>query len=346
MNQTAIFDGHNDVLLRLWKGRPGSLDGFASGSNGHIDVPRAKEGGFSGGFFAIFVPGDLEFDLAAVNKPKYALPLPDPLSHDEGLRVTLEQAAVLIELDRRGDLALCRTVADIEAAMDVGRIAALMHIEGAEAIGPDLAALDVLYAAGLRSVGPVWSRHTIFGYGVPLSYPADPDIGPGLTDHGKALAQRVQDLGMVFDLSHLNAAGFWDVAELGLPLIATHSNAHAICPHARNLTDDQLRAIGETGGIVGLNYVTAFLRPDGQMLRDGAYEHMIPHLDHMIELAGEDHVGLGSDFDGGVMPAEIGSVAGLGMLRRAMDAAGYGEDLIAKICHGNWLACLRRVLGG
>ena len=327
-------------------GRPDAISGFAAGSGGHVDAPRSRVGGFGGGFFAIFVPGDLTFDIEPLLKSEYHVPMPDPLDHSEGLRVTMEQAAILIALDQRGDVALCRSAADVSAAMDTGRIAAIMHIEGAEAIGPDLAELDVLYAAGLRSVGPVWSRNTIFAHGVPFTYPADGDTGPGLTDTGKALARRVQELGMVFDTSHLSMAGFWDVAELGLPLVATHSNAHTICPHSRNLTDDQLRAVGETGGMVGLNFVTAFLRPDGQMRPEGAFEHMIRHLDHMIGLAGEDHVALGSDFDGGVMPAEIGSASGLNALRGAMRDAGYGDALISKICHKNWLSCLRTCLRG
>ncbi len=342
-----IFDGHNDVLLRLWSGRPDAIDGFAAGSGGHIDGPRAKLGGFGGGMFAIFVPGDLELDLSALHAAEYDLPMPEPLSYDEGLRVTLEQAAILLELDRRGDVVLCRTAIDIERAMADDRIAAVMHIEGAEAIGPDLASLDVLYAAGLRSVGPVWSRNTIFAHGVPFRYPsdADADTGPGLTEEGKRLVKRVGELRMVLDTSHLNMAGFWEVAEEGLPLVATHSNAHALCPHARNLSDDQLRAIGETGGMVGLNYLTAFLRPDGRMKPDDAFEHMIPHLDHMIAVAGEDHVGMGSDFDGGMLPKEIGAVEGLDVLRTAMEQAGYGDTLTKKLCHDNWIAALRRIWG-
>lgn len=295
--------------------------------------------------FAIFVPGDAKFDMAALTQASYDLPEPPTVPLAEALKVTLMQAGILLELDRRGDLVLCRSARDVRAAIAAGQIAAIMHLEGAEAIGPDLEQLNVLHAAGLRSIGPVWSRHTIFGYGVPFRYPADGDIGPGLTDAGKALAVRAQALGMVFDTSHLNVAGFWDVAGLGLPLVATHSNAHAVCPHARNLLDDQLRAIGETGGMVGLNLATAFLRPDGRMVPEGAMEPLIRHLDHMIALAGGDHVGIGSDFDGGLMPQEIGSVGGLGALRQAMVDAGYDAPLIKKICKGNWIATLERIIG-
>lgn len=346
MRHPPVFDGHNDVLMRLWQGRPASIDGFAGGSEGHVDLPRARAGGLAGGFFAIFVPGEAALDMGELLKPAYDLPLGEPVPTEAALRVTLQQAAILLALDRRGDVALCRRAADVEAAMGRGQLAAVMHLEGAEAIGPDLAALDVLHAAGLRSVGPVWSRETIFGTGVPFRFPADGDIGPGLTECGKRLVARAAELRMIVDVSHLNVAGVLDVAEAGLPVIATHSNAHALCPHSRNLTDPQLRLVGETGGIVGLNFATGFLRPDGQMRPDGAFPWMIRHLDHMIDMAGEDHVALGSDFDGGVVPEEIGDVSGLDVLRAAMRDADYGEALIEKICWRNWLSAMRRALGG
>lgn len=346
MTQTGIFDGHNDVLLRLWEGGRDSEAGFGAGSGGHIDLPRAQKGGMIGGFFACFVPGDAEFNMSDLAHAEYDLPKPDPLTHAEGLRVTIEQAAILHRLEARGDLVVCRSVADIRATVAAGKFAAILHIEGAEAIAKDLSALEVLYEAGLRSVGPVWSRDTIFGTGVPMRFPGHPDVGPGLTDAGKALVQRCSALGMVVDTSHLNEAGFWDIAELGVPLVATHSNAHAVCQTARNLTDRQLKAIGETGGVVGLNYATAFLRPDGQMVAEGAMEWMIPHLDHMLQHAGEDHVALGSDFDGAMVPKEIGDAAGLDALREAMVQAGYGDALITKICHENWFAGLERIWGG
>ncbi|MCB0016087.1 MAG: dipeptidase, partial [Anaerolineales bacterium] len=183
--------------------------------------------------------------------------------------------------------------------------------EGAEAIDPDFHALDVLYAAGLRSLGPVWSRPTIWGEGVPFRYPSTGDIGAGLTEDGKRLVKRCGEMGVMIDLSHLNEKGFWDVAELSpKPLVATHSNAYELCPHARNLTDEQLDAVKASDGMVGLNFAAGFLRADGQMRADVPLGQMIAHLDHMIGRMGEDHVGLGSDFDGAVIPEAIGDVAG------------------------------------
>lgn len=337
------FDGHNDVLLRLWKRYPRSLDDFRDGGPGHIDLPKARKGGFAGGFFAIFVPGGGAFSLDALRNPPYDVPLPEAVDEAVALKIALEQARILLDLHARGDLSLCRTAAQIRAAMDAGHVAAIMHLEGAEAIGPDLAALDVLHAAGLRSIGPVWSRPTVFGSGVPFRFPSGPDIGPGLTDAGRALVSRASELRMVVDLSHLNAAGFFDVAEMGLPLVATHSNAHALCPHARNLTDDQLHAIGQTGGMAGLNFATAFLRPDGRMVPEDALDHMARHLAHMIDLAGESHVGLGSDFDGAIVPREIANAGGLDALRDELVRAGFGSDLIERIFWRNWIETLDRI---
>ena len=346
MTQHKIFDGHNDALLRLWKGGDDAVDTFARDGAGHVDLSKARAGGFAGGLFAIFVPGDAKFDLKALSQPSYDIPIPAELDEAEALKATLEQAAILMALHEAGHVRMCTSVADIRSAMSEDVCAAVLHLEGAECIGPDLAALEVLYAAGLRSIGPVWSRETIFGAGVPFRFPSDGDIGPGLTEDGKRLVRRAAEKRMVVDLSHLNESGFWDVAELGVPLVATHSNAHAITPVSRNLTDRQLRAIGETGGLVGLNFATAFLREDGQMRPEGALDMMPRHLAHMIEHAGEDHVALGSDFDGGIMPEEIGTVGGLDVLRDAMARAGFGDTLVEKICHRNWLDALTRIWGG
>src|SRR6185369_229144 len=136
------------------------------------------------------------------------------------------KAAVALELDRAGAWRLCRSVAEIEAAISDGVFAAVLHMEGCEALDKDLAALELFHAAGLRSLGPVWSRNNIFGHGVPFAFPSSPDTGPGLTDAGKELIRACNHLKIMVDLSHLNEKGFWDVAGISdAPLVATHSNA-------------------------------------------------------------------------------------------------------------------------
>lgn len=338
-----IFDGHNDCLLKLYRGGPGAGARYRGGMPGHVDLPKAKAGGFAGGFYAMFVPDEGPMDWSVMRNAQYDLPLPPMVAQEAARAVVVEQAAILKELHDHGDLTICTNAATLRDAIGQGQQAAIMHLEGAEAIDPELQFLDTLYDLGLRSLGPVWSRPTIFGHGVPFRYPSDGDTGPGLTDAGFRLVERCAQMGIIVDLSHLNVAGFHDVATTGVPLVATHSNAHAICPHARNLTDDQLRMIGRTNGMVGLNFASAFLRPDGQMLPQGALEWMVRHLDHMIELAGEDHVGFGSDFDGAVVPEEIGSVAGLDALREAMVTHGYDDAMMGKLCAGNWIALCERV---
>ena len=147
----------------------------------------------------------------------------------------------------------------------------------------------------------------------------------------------------MIDLSHLSEAGFWDVARHSdRPLVATHSNAHAICPHSRNLTDDQLMAIRESDGMVGLNFAVAFLRSDSRMLGDVSMGQMLRYLDHLICRLGEDRVGLGSHFDGAVMPKGMRSCADLPKRCAAMRAHGYDEPLMRKLCHENWIRVLDR----
>jgi membrane dipeptidase len=222
-----------------------------------------------------------------------------------------------------------------------------MHMEGAEAVGPDLDTLHAFHAMGLRSLGPVWSRPNAFGHGVPFRFPGGPDTGPGLTPAGRDLVRECDRLRMVIDLSHLNAAGFDDVAAISrAPLVASHSNAHAVCPSTRNLTDRQLAIIAERGGLVGLNFATVFLRPDGRRAADCGWDPLLRHLDHLIDRLGEDHVGLGSDFDGATVPDVIGDVTGLPALQAAFRAHGLDEPQLRKLCHGNWLALLERVWDG
>lgn len=344
-----FFDGHNDTLLRLLEA-PGAdkEQPFIGGSkDGHIDLPRARAGGMKGGFFAMFPP-PLKTSLATVSGSPAGLDpnLPPELAVADALASTNGMASILFRLERAGALAVCRTAAEMRAAIDGDVLAAIFHIEGAEAIDTDFRSLDVLYAAGLRSIGITWSRANAFGTGVPFRFNADPDIGPGLSDAGEELVRVCNTMGVLIDLSHLNAAGFRDVAAISThPLVATHSNVHAICPHARNLVDWQLAAIRDSGGLVGLNYATGFLRPDGRFVADTEIEVMVRHLDALVEALGEDGVALGSDFDGAMMPADIGDVTGVQKLLQALLDKGYGAELVGKIAMGNWMRMVEQVLG-
>lgn len=358
-----VFDGHNDTILRLeFADRSGRTRNFAvpPGAGGPklaIDLPRARQGGFAGGIFAMFTPS--ERAIAAASAPAgqkakangesvagltgRADPVPQPVA----LAFTHALFARLRRLARAhaADLEIAGDAAGLRRAMAEGRIAILPHVEGAECIDPDLAALEVLHAAGLRSLGPVWSRSNAFGHGAPMEAQPKLDPGEGLTEAGRALVAACEAMGILVDCAHLTEKGFWDVAAISdQPLVVSHSNAHAICPSARNLTDKQLDAVAERGGLVGLNFHVAFLRPDCKHDPEMGLDVMLRHLDHLVERLGEGGVALGSDFDGCLLPREIGDVTGLQRLVAAMRQAGYGEALIARIARENWLDMLERVL--
>ncbi|MGD9806703.1 MAG: dipeptidase [Hyphomicrobiaceae bacterium] len=344
------FDGHNDVLLRLWRRDGDAVAAFLEGDDkGQLDLLRAQQGGMVGGLYAIFVPSNAKQDRSEpMAQVPYDVPLPPPPELTHAQRATLEMASLLFRIAERsnGRVRLARSVADIRAAKSEGAHAAVLHIEGCEALDSDLKMLDVLYAAGLRSLGPVWSRSNIFGHGVPFRFPSSPDTGDGLTDIGKSLVRRCNELRVLVDVSHLNEKGFWDIASISdAPLVASHSNAHAICPSARNLTDKQLAAIRESGGLVGVNYAVSFLRPDGKRMTDTPLDMIVDHMAHLIDKLGEDGVGLGSDFDGALISKAIGTVAGLPNLVAAMRARQFGEPLIEKICFENWMRVLARTWG-
>ncbi len=340
-----VFDGHNDVLLRLWhngkKGEDPVAEFIGGTSQGHIDVPRAKAGGLAGGLCAVYIPsGDLILQEPDENG-HYVTPLASPLQRQPSLDIAMEKLAIAYRVERAGGWKICRSTADIRKAMNEDIFAAVLHMEGCEAIDEDLDALEVFYAAGLRSLGPVWSRHNAFGHGVPFAFPMSPDSAPGLTDAGFELVRRCNQLGILIDLAHITEKGFWDVAKTSdQPLIASHSNAHALTGVARNLTDVQMDAIKERNGLVGLNYAVTMLRPDARDDAKTPLSDMVRHIDYMVERMGIDCVALGSDFDGATVPAEIADAAGNQNLVAALKAAGYSEVELAKICRENWLRVL------
>lgn len=331
----GVFDGHNDALTRddhaqLAVGRSG----------GHLDLPRMRAGGVRGAVFAVFAStGEARSIPVARDDGVLEIELADPIPHAEAAAIATAAAGRLLALERAGQVRVARTVADIDAvrADPDGPPAAVLHLEGAEAIDPELEALELWYAAGLRSIGPVWSRPNDFGHGVPFIFPSSPDTGPGLTDAGHALVSRCAELGILVDLSHLNEAGFWDVsrADLG-PLVASHSGVHALCAASRNLTDAQLDAIGSSGGLVGIVYATEFLRGDFAEDPDTPVSLIAEHAAYVAERIGVEHVALGSDFDGARIPAELGDVAGVPKVVDALGDAGFTAAEIDAIAWGNW----------
>ncbi|WP_020594472.1 dipeptidase [Kiloniella laminariae] len=340
-----VFDGHNDTLLRfvLNAGTEKEQSFFHESGKGHIDLPRSRKGGFSGGLFAMFTPS--KFNAAGVSFNPDDPENFKPVEQSFALNFTNRMFAMACHLEResKGEVVIARSAREIRSAQAAGRLAMVMHIEGAEAIDADFDALEVLYAAGLRSIGPVWSRKNIFADGVPMAFPSSPDTGSGLTDVGRELVRNCNDMGVMIDLSHITEKGFWDVAKISTrPLVASHSNVHTLCPSARNLTDKQLDAVRESKGLVGVNFHAAFLRNDGEPIADTPLEQIVRHTAYLIDKLGEDGVALGSDFDGCLVPDELGDVAGLPKLFDKFRQAGFGETVIRKIASENWLGLLER----
>jgi membrane dipeptidase len=316
----VILDGHNDLALRVWKGEEPR----------HIDLARAAATGFAGGFFALVSPTP-QLDFPA--RGPYSLPLAKPVGRDEARPAVDQMLAALEQLD----LAVVTTVDQIRP----DRVNAIVHLEGAEPLAPDLSDLEEWYERGLRSIGLVWSRGNAFAEGVPFRFPSSPNTGPGLTKAGFDLVHACNLHGIVVDVSHLNEAGFWDVVRVSqAPVVATHSNAHALSPSSRNLTDRQLDAIGASGGVVGVNFGTPFLTAEWDVGADIPLSAIVAHVDYIASRIGVDHVAFGSDFEGVQVPDDLGGLAGLPRLVERIRAAGYDEEAIAKITHGNWLRVL------
>lgn len=316
-----IVDGHNDLVSRLWRGA----------EIRHVRLDDAPGANFAGGFFALYVPSPQPPNPTGA---RYALPLPQPIPRDEAARVADELYEVFLSLP----VQLATSPDDFQP----GRVAAILHLEGAEPLAADLSDLEAWHARGLRSIGLVWSRANAFAEGVPFRFPSTPDTGPGLTAAGRELVRACNDLGIVVDLSHLNEAGFWDVAQLSSqPLVATHSNAHALCASSRNLTDAQLDAVGASGGVVGVNFAVSFVREDGGQVAETPLEDIVRHVEYIAGRIGVEHVAFGSDFDGALVPEALGGIADLPKLVAALRAGGFDDEAVAKVTHRNWL----RVLG-
>ncbi len=298
-----VFDGHNDVLLEERS--------FADASDaGHLDRERARAGGFAGGFFAIFAPHPVD-EYSEL-----------PIEHEYAVDHTFRGIRKLLDLERAGALRIAREPEDLRLGGDV---VAVMHIEGAEAVDAELALLPALHALGLRSIGITWSRPNAFGHGV--------GDERGLTDAGRALVRACEELGILVDLAHLSERGFWDVAEMTQrPLVVTHACAASLVEHPRNLTDAQLDAVRDSGGVVGICFHREHAGP--------RREDIARHIDYVAAQIGPEHVALGSDFDGAQLPDGIRGAQDLPLV---LDDLGWEDRELRLVAHENLLRVLRQV---
>lgn len=315
MSDIFVIDGHCDSIGDYCSKRR-SLRG---NEGGHWDLERARRGHVGIQFMAAFIE--------SVYKPYQAT-----------LRgLELISASRRFVEENREDVFLVRGLADLDLIGQTDKVGLLLSVEGGEILGESIFLLDVIYRLGVRALGLTWNQRNAIGDGV-----GEGGSRSRLSHFGEAVVHRLNQLGMIIDVSHLNEAGFWHVLELSVaPIIASHSCAKALCPHPRNLTDEQLRAIAQTKGVVGVNFCPEFLAESGKASREDVVRHML----HMAEVAGVDIIALGSDFDGIVgTPAGLEDAGSYPLLAADLDKAGFSAKDVEKICHGNFRRLLSDVL--
>jgi len=313
-----ILDGHEDFVTAIPRQK---RDFLTESTEGHVDWPRAQKGGLGGTFVSIF--------------------LNDRKAEQNAVGYAMEELNDYLRIGDRsgGEVRVVRTAPELDAALEAGAFAGILHFEGADPISRSLKELRVFYETGLRSIGLVWSRSTIFAEGVRFE---GRQPTTGLTDAGLELVAECGRLGVVVDVSHLSPEGFWDLVRVTeRPFVATHSCVKAISPHVRNLDDAQIRAIADKDGTIGINFATAFLRPDMERNADVPLELVVRHFEHVIDLVGDRHVSFGSDYDGADVPRELSDATRLPVLLRAFERRGWSDDRIERVANGNF----RRVLG-
>ena len=309
--RALVWDSHCDTLMDIAAGK--RTLGERS-SSGHLDLPRLEVGGVNVQIFAIYI---------------------DSVPY---LRRTLEFiSAFYREAANNSDrIALATSIAEIEDIVSRGKIAALLSIEGGEALEGAPAILPCLYRLGVRALGLTWNHRNQLADGV-----EEARTGGGLTTLGVETVAQMNRLGMVIDVSHLAPAGFWDVLKHSRqPVIASHSNARGLYDHPRNLDDDQIKALANRGGVMGINFAPHFLGPVGDL------EAVLNHIDYIANLAGIDCIGLGSDYDGiASTPAGLEDVSQMPNITRGLVARGYSDTEIEKILGKNFARVFAQVMG-
>ncbi len=323
-----VIDTHCDTLmsvvnswnpyLRRQKGLDEPLDISQEYDFLHLDIPKMRRGGLNLQFFAVYIEPQF--------KPHGAL-----------MRAMQGFHAFYQMLEGNPDIIHVKSYEDALRAKEQNSLAGLLAIEGGEALESNLSVLHMLYKLGLRSLGLTWNQRNSIAEGV-----GDCVSGGGLTTFGRELIAEMNKLGVIIDVSHLSIPGFWDVLKFSKkPIIASHSNARAVCDHQRNLYDDQLKALAENGGVTGMNFCLPFVKSDTPVTVDD----MLDHVDYIVNLIGPDHVGIGSDFDGiSEAPQGLDNVSLLPNFTHGLVERGYSDEDIIKILGGNYLRVLKEVL--
>jgi membrane dipeptidase len=357
---SIVLDTHADTTQRLLDGK---FDIAERHADGHIDIPRMREGGLNAQFFSIWMSG------------KTVGPIAVKKSLDQ-----IDAVRTMVRTHSK-DLVLAVTAEDVRRAHAQGKIAILMGMEGGHMIDNDLAVLRMYSALGVR-----YMTLSHFFNNDWADSSTDTPAHNGLTDFGKDVVREMNRLGILVDISHVADKTFYDALEVSkAPLLASHSSSRALDNHPRNMTDEMVKALAAKGGVVQINYERSYLSQEyndkfkasagdisrleekfrkecndnedcafkkqaqfiQQLVDEGKLPHVrwekiVDHIDHFVKLVGADHVGLGSDFDGADMPEGMESAAGLPKLSEALMRRGYSDDDIRKILGGNTLRVMER----
>ena len=320
-----VVDMHCDTILELYKARERGEEISLLDNDLHIDLKKMEAGDYFLQNFALFV------DLKGTEDPFLTCVRMADLFY-QGME------------ENRDRISPVTTWAEIERNWKEGRMSALLTLEEGEVCQGDPALLRTLYRLGARMMTFTWN------YENSLAWPGRegglPETEKGLKERGFEILEEMEALGMIVDVAHLSDAGIWDVLRTAKkPFVASHSNARSLASHARNLTDEMIRAIAEKGGVIGINYYCNFLEdiPEGgrQISR---ISRMVEHMKHIRQVGGAGCIGLGSDFDGIYGEVEIGNSAGLPRLAEAMESAGFTAGEVEAVFHGNVLRLYREVL--
>ena len=310
MSSFKIVDSHCDTLLKI---NSGEANFFTEGSS-HVDLPKLMESGVFIQFMAVYVHQQYHPNLS--------------------LKRSLELISTFLEVANNPQFVHITSKEDLKYLLsDDNKIGLLLSLEGAEPID-SIAILDIFFHLGVRSIGLTWNHGNIL---------ADGCSGTGgLTSFGKEVINRMSELGILCDVSHLSQISFWDVMQvIKEPVIASHSNCYALCPHPRNLTDSQIKELAQTGGVMSITFYPDFIGLNRNL------DSIIKHIAHACELVGVEHVGIGSDFDGAEFSiTNLENSSQLTNLVEGLKKNGFHKQEIEKILGNNIINLLRSTLPG
>ena len=314
---TFVVDGHCDTI-QLFSNTEKGYDFGAKNTVGQIDLPRLRQGGVDVQFFAIYIEPEYK-PCAALQRTLYLM--------EHFWREMGKYNEDVIVVKNRNDLYVAR---------QTGKLAAVLTLEGGEPL-ENVEVLRMLHQLGLRSVGLTWNQRNMLADGVGVGASAG-----GLTPLGKTMVAEMNRLGMMVDAAHIAPRGFFDILELATaPTVVTHANAAALCPHQRNLTDEQLQSLSNQGGVVGLTYYPPFVSEN----KVANLENLLDHFCYIAERFGTSVLGLGSDFDG--IPEAVSGledVSRLANLTHGLLRRGFSTNEISAILGGNFLRVMNTCL--